>query len=162
MAGWVPGIRNTVRALVVKGDHVLLIEKKGFGNSRRYALPGGGQDLGETLDSALQRECREEIGTSVTPSELLHVADFFKIKQIEPLVKRHLVEFVFLCQVPDDYRPHNGPHPDKSQTAVVWMHLDKLANLTFTPYYLSDCLTRLKNSIQRSHYLGAFHDDPSS
>ncbi|PIE38435.1 MAG: NUDIX hydrolase [Gammaproteobacteria bacterium] len=159
---FVPGIRNTVRALIIKGDHVLLLEKSGAGDSLRYALPGGGQDLGETLEQALQRECLEEIGASVRLCELLHVADFFRVKEIEPPLKRHLVEFVFLCQLPDDYSPQNGHHPDKSQIRVVWMPLDKLGNLTFTPHYLPACITRFTNRVHQNHYLGEFNDDPSS
>ena len=65
MQNLIPGIRNAVRAIIVRDAHILLLRKQGGGPGDRFALPGGGQDAGETLFQALQRECQEEIGTSV-------------------------------------------------------------------------------------------------
>ena len=61
-----PDIRNAVRAIIVRDDRVLLLRKGGDGRGERFALPGGGQEAGESLADALLRECREEIGTTIT------------------------------------------------------------------------------------------------
>ena len=57
---------------------ILCLRKAGFEQGERFALPGGGQDLGETLEQALNRECVEEIGTQVEIRDLVYVADCFK------------------------------------------------------------------------------------
>jgi len=87
MTELIPPIRNAARALIVRRSHVLLLRKAGGGSGERYALPGGGQDLGETLQQALVRECQEEIGTTVAVGGLLHVAEFFKLRDTQPATR---------------------------------------------------------------------------
>lgn len=52
-----------VRALVVRGDEVLLICHRG--GKMPWALPGGGVKKGETLEDATRREVQEEAGCTV-------------------------------------------------------------------------------------------------
>ena len=141
MAPIAPPIRNAVRALIVRANNILLLRKEGYADGVRYALPGGGQDLGETLEQALTRECLEEIGTRVEIRDLLHVADTFKPRDTSPASTRHMVEFLFDCSVADDYTPCNGHHPDKHQVAVVWSALDELAGIPLYPRSLATFLT---------------------
>lgn len=56
-------VREAVRAVVMnsKGEIALLFVAK----ENYYKLPGGGIEKGEDKMTALQRECREEIGTEV-------------------------------------------------------------------------------------------------
>lgn len=157
MAEILPNIRNAARALIVRQDKILLLRKEGGGRSERFALPGGGQDLGETLKEALNRECLEEIDTPVEIGDLVHVADFFKRRDTQPPTRRHLVEFLFHCTVPEDYVPRNGPRPDKHQVEVVWAELNKLAELPLFPYYLSTYIPQSMD-VDRNLYLGTFHD----
>ncbi len=148
-------IRNAARALIVRQEKILLLRKEGGGRGERFALPGGAQDPGETLKQALDRECMEEIGTSVDIGNLIHVVDFFKLRDTQPPTRRHLVEFLFQCTIPDDYSPHNGHRPDKHQVEVIWARLDELARLPLFPQYLSTCIP---HDADRALYLGAFHD----
>ena len=115
----VPPIHNTARALIQQDNNILLLRKDGYEGGERFALPGGGQDLGETLEQALYRECLEEIGTRVEIRNLVSVADCFKPRDTPPGSTRHLVEFLFACTVPDDYIPKNGHHPDKHQVEEI-------------------------------------------
>lgn len=126
-------IRNAVRALILRDEHILLLRKDGTDQGERFALPGGGQDPGETLEQALMRECGEEIGSRVEIRELVCVADCFKPRGTAPVTTRHLVEFLFMCTVPDDYVPVNGHHPDKHQVEVIWARLDALAGMPLYP-----------------------------
>jgi len=136
----VPPIRNTARALIQQDNNILLLRKDGYEQGERYALPGGGQDLGETLQQALHRECMEEIGSRVEIQTLVFVADCFKPRDTPPGGTRHLVEFLFACTVPDDYIPKNGHHPDKHQVEVVWASLDELATMPLYPRSLGQHL----------------------
>ena len=147
MESIVPPIRNTARALILQDNNILLLRKDGYEEQgERFALPGGGQDLGETLEQALHRECLEEIGTRVDIRHLFCVADCFKPRDTPPGSTRHLVEFLFACTVPEDYVPKNGHHPDKHQVEVVWARLDELASMPLYPRslgpYLADSRER--------------------
>ncbi|MEJ1354686.1 MAG: NUDIX domain-containing protein [Candidatus Sedimenticola sp. (ex Thyasira tokunagai)] len=155
----IPEIRNAARALIVRRGKILLLRKEGGGRGERFALPGGAQNTGETLKAALDRECREEIGTSVDIGDLIHVVDYFKLRDTQPPTKRHLVEFLFQCAIPDDYSPHSGYHPDKHQVGVLWIDLHLLAGLPLFPQYLSTCIP---HNADRALYLGTFHDNAAS
>ena len=133
MAPIIPPIRNAVRAVIRRDNSILLLRKDGYEQGERFALPGGGQDIGETLEQALNRECLEEIDTRVEIHDLVYVADYFKPRETTPKSTRHLVEFLFTCSVPGDYAPRNGHHPDKHQVEVVWVRLDELAGMPLNP-----------------------------
>jgi 8-oxo-dGTP diphosphatase len=140
MESIIPPIRNAARALILQKDNILLLRKDGYETGERFALPGGGQDLGETLAQALNRECMEEIGTRVEIRDLLFVADCLKPRDTTPRSTRHLVEFLFACTVHDGYVPMNGHHPDKHQVEVVWAGLDELAGMPIYPRSLAPYL----------------------
>ncbi|MCU0493260.1 MAG: NUDIX domain-containing protein [Chloroflexaceae bacterium] len=57
-----------VRALVVRGDEVLMICHRG--GSTPWSLPGGGVKAGETLEDAARREVMEEAGCPVRVERL--------------------------------------------------------------------------------------------
>jgi 8-oxo-dGTP diphosphatase len=140
MENLTPDIRNAVRAVIVSNDRVLLLKKTGGNRGERYALPGGAQNLGETLAQALERECLEEIGSAIEIAALMNVADHFKSRETDPPSIRHMVEFLFRCTVPDDYVAHNGIKPDRSQIDVVWVNPAKLAAMPLYPESLSHWL----------------------
>jgi 8-oxo-dGTP pyrophosphatase MutT (NUDIX family) len=136
----IPPIRNAARALILQGDNILLLRKDGYEGGERFALTGGGQDIGETLVEALTRECMEEIGARVDIRALVYVADYFKPRDTDPRSTRQTVEFLFDCTVPDDYAPVNGSQPDKHQVEVVWARLDALAGMPLYPRSLAPYL----------------------
>lgn len=134
-------IRNAPRAVIMREGRILLLRKSDELKGERYALPGGAQELGETLRQALNRECLEEIGCEVIIGDLLHVADWFKPRLTDPPTTRHLVEFLFTCEVPESYQPRNGHHPDKHQLEVVWVPLATLHEVALLPRSLITHLT---------------------
>ena len=140
MENLTPDIRNAVRAVIVSNDQLLLLRKTAGDRGERYALPGGAQNLGETLAQALERECLEEIGSAVKILALMNVADHFKVRETDPPSTRHMVEFLFRCSVPDDYVAHNGIKPDSSQIDVAWVNLANLAEIPLYPESLSHWL----------------------
>lgn len=54
--------------------------------------PGGGVELGESLELALLREIHEETGLEIEKKQLLWIHEFIE----EPY---HAIEFYFLCEV---------------------------------------------------------------
>jgi ADP-ribose pyrophosphatase YjhB (NUDIX family) len=151
--GLEPLIRNTVRAVIVRDGAVLMQKKWAETKGTWYTLPGGGQDVSETLDATLIRECQEELGVQVEVGCLLTVADFFKQRDTRFPSTRHLIEIYFACRVPPDYRPGCGHHPDKHQIDVVWLPLEQIAD---APLYPKDLAHRLVQIVDagKTGYLG--------
>jgi len=55
--------RFSVHAVILKDGKVLLL-KQTYGD-KRWGLPGGGVEPGETVHEAISRECKEELGVDV-------------------------------------------------------------------------------------------------
>lgn len=151
-----PHIRNAVRAVIIRNGRILLIRKEYEDGRQQFALPGGAQESGETLSSALDRECREEIATTVRIDSLLHVADWFKPRDTIPPSTRHLVEFLFACDVEDTYSPQNGHHPDSHQVEVLWVQLDTLDSIPLHPSVSAAFLHRSRQD-KTAVYLGVIN-----
>jgi 8-oxo-dGTP diphosphatase len=119
-----------------------------------YTLPGGKQEPGEDLETALKRECLEEIGAEVTVGDLLHAADLYRLKS-EGTERQHQLDLIFECTVPDSYEPVLGDHPDPHQVATRWITAQDTAQLR--PLYVTK-LFPLGCTRGRKVYLGP-HDD---
>ena len=57
--------RVGVGAVVLRGEHVLLVRRGGQPSSGKWSLPGGMVELGETTVDAIRREVTEECGCDV-------------------------------------------------------------------------------------------------
>lgn len=67
-------MRQAVRAIVVKDDHLLVMKRNKFGHEY-YSLVGGGIDMGETAEQALYREVSEETGLAIANHRLVITED---------------------------------------------------------------------------------------
>ncbi len=132
-----PQIRNAVRAIILKDNKLLVLIKQDPVLGQKYSLPGGGQEAGESITRSLARECMEEIGAEIKIVKLLHVAEFYKQKDTDPISTVHTVDFIFLCEVAPEYQAQCGDAPDKRQTGVTWIELSQLASVTLSPPYVN-------------------------
>lgn len=150
-----PDIRNAARALIVSDEGVLLLRKEYEDGSICYALPGGAQEEGETLESTLQRECEEEIGVCVQMTGLVYLAEYFRRRTSQRNQIRHLLECLFCCEVEAGYQPRNGAKPDKHQVGVEWLPLDRLEEADLShPFLTKEVALRQVAGT----YLGVFRD----
>jgi ADP-ribose pyrophosphatase YjhB (NUDIX family) len=67
--------RVGVGCIVWKGDQILLIQRGKPPGEGEWSLPGGSQELGETLFQAAIREVREETGVEAVALSVLTAVD---------------------------------------------------------------------------------------
>jgi len=142
-------IRNSVKAIIVKKQEILMLKKIYEGRQVIYTLPGGHQEPGEALDQAVVREVYEETAAIVSVLDLIRVYEHIYPSRKEQGVVNHSVEFAFLCRIKGFYQPEMGKHPDPHQVAVEWIDIDSLKGLSFYPARLSEILTTFKLSDQK-------------
>jgi 8-oxo-dGTP diphosphatase len=125
-------VRISVKAIITKHGCVLAVKSRDPAGEW-YMLPGGGQEHGETIPDALNRECLEEIGSEVTIGRLRFVRDYIA-KHHEFAGTdggAHQVELMFECQLTS--APVLGPAPDAMQKGIEWLELSRLADYRLYP-----------------------------
>ena len=64
-----------VLAVVLRGDKVLIVQRKQQPNAGRWGFPGGVLELGETVAEGAMRELREETGVDAEAAGWLNIHD---------------------------------------------------------------------------------------
>jgi 8-oxo-dGTP diphosphatase len=140
-----------VKAIVVREGFLLALrcrDREGVW----YALPGGGQDVGETIEQALRRECQEEIGCEIRVGPLRFVRDYIaKNHEFADDAKpdTHQVELMFECDLLSE--PSHPTKPDSMQDGFEWLELRKLQGYRLYPRFLQRALS---TETQGVTYLG--------
>lgn len=146
-------IRNSAKALIVKEEKLLTLKMYENGDTY-YILPGGGQEHGENLMQALERECIEEIGAKIEIGELIFVREYIGINHgLSKHSKAHQTEFMFLCHV-DEKLFENGTNPDNGQIGVEWLPINELLAYKLFPQDLRAHLISYFDGKKVSTYLG--------
>ena len=86
-----------VAAVVIEDDRVVLVRRGSPPAYGEWSLPGGAVEPGETLEQAVVREVKEEIGLEVEVVELVAVLDRIFLDP-EGEVQFHYVLMDFLCR----------------------------------------------------------------
>jgi 8-oxo-dGTP diphosphatase len=146
-------IRNSAKAIIISDNKILLTKNKD-GNGIFYLFPGGGQEQGETLHEALERECMEEIGREVEVGELLHIREYIgKNHQHASFdFDVHQMEFYFECSILNEMDKNPAPtNPDSHQVGVEWMVLNELTKFRLYP---KEIIPYLNKDLTPVVYLG--------
>ena len=83
-------------AAIIQQDKALLLVRHQKGADTYWLLPGGAVQYGETLESALKRELKEEACVDIQVANLAFVTD-----AISPGGERHLVQCSFEAEITD-------------------------------------------------------------
>jgi 8-oxo-dGTP diphosphatase len=85
-----------VGAVIVDDGKVVLIKRKYEPLQGQWSLPGGGVEIGETLEGAVAREMVEETGLDVMVGPVIEVFDRI-MRDDEERVRYHYVLIDYLC-----------------------------------------------------------------
>ena len=113
-------------AIIIQQDRVLLVERAGEPLKGWWSLPGGVVETGESLETALRREVREETGLEVGA---LHLVEVFEriMPDASGHAEYHYVLMDYLCH-PTGGTLNAGDDAGK----VAWVTESQLANLKIT------------------------------
>jgi len=110
-----------VGAVVLDGDHVLLIKRGHAPLKGHWSLPGGGVETGETLEQAVAREVLEETGLTVEVGPIVEVLDRIS-RDADGRVEHHFVLVDFICRSSGGF-PRGASDADDA----AWVALPDLA-----------------------------------
>jgi len=125
-ASVIPGFRIGAKALVTTQDRVLLIRERRDDGSTFWTLPGGGIETGESLQSCLRREVREELQCRVSIDQMVSSCTYHH--RSKPATATHYAVL--------DAELETDPDPN-SQEGIIdceWWNLDTLPPGTLEPF----------------------------
>jgi 8-oxo-dGTP pyrophosphatase MutT (NUDIX family) len=116
--------RNAVRAIILKGEEVLLIYSE---KAKEYKFPGGGIEQDEPKEQALKREVLEETGRLIkSVNESLGYVDQLYNDIYDPKKYFYQRSYYYFCEINDEYQ---GMKLSESERAMrylpVWVNLDE-------------------------------------
>jgi mutator protein MutT len=119
-------IRIRPTGILIEDGRILLV-KQDVTSARHWALPGGRQEVGETLDQCLVRELKEETGLDIRVGDLLYITDRI-------LPDNHVVHIAFLVErTGGSLLTEEELHAKKETVRKAEMvPLDRLAEYGFT------------------------------
>ena len=154
-------IRCASKAVIIHNDSVLLNQCRDESGRIYYDLPGGGQQVYESLEEAVVREVKEETGYDIKVSRFIALAE--EICTEETLREQypeytHRIFHVFEAQIMDDRRGA-ASETDRGMEDSVWIPLSRTNEIAENCYpYLKKLLRRLGN-LSAPCYLGTAYTD---
>ena len=118
-------IRTSAKALVIRDGRMLAIRLHDQ-DGDFYIMPGGGQNTGELLPAAVEREVAEETGIAVKAGDAVFIIEGEKGEE------SHRVDIVFRCEYLGESDAER--HTDWNQTGYEWLDI---ATLNTAPLYPS-------------------------
>lgn len=139
-------IRNSAKALILRDGKMAAIKIRD-GGEEWYIMPGGGQEVGETLTETVVREVREELGLVVSCGELLFAIEGVSGESF------HRVDLVFACNYLDEARD-TILHADTNQVGVEWLDVENLLHTPLYPSRLRRQIINYAHGLPHKVYLG--------
>ena len=125
-------VRISAKAIIISNDKLFAMHHRGS-DGEYYILPGGGQRNGESLISAVKRECVEEAGIKVVVGDVMYIREYIGDNHEFAGQKPgfHQVEIMFKCEILDESEIGKGKRMDERQIGVSWLHWMNLTSAVF-------------------------------
>ena len=111
---------SAAAGLVFRGDEVLMVKRGGPPHQRRWSVPGGSVEEGETVDAAVAREVLEETGVRVSPVKVVLVHDLIE-RDAKGQVRFHYAIADILCEYVE-----GDPMPGSDAVNARWIPVREL------------------------------------
>ncbi|PIE02439.1 MAG: hypothetical protein CSA81_07175 [Acidobacteria bacterium] len=125
--------------VLIERDSKILFMTYDYSKGRLYALPGGGQEKGETLAETAVREMREECAVEVELGPLLWVCEMEARGGIPETL--HLV---FSGKISDRAQPRLQPR-HTTASGLCWLSAEELTDKSLYPHIVG--------TIQKEYFL---------
>ena len=112
-----------VGVVVWHGDRVLLVRRGKAPRWGQWSLPGGAQQLGETVAEAARREVMEEVGLDVALGEIVATVDLIE-RDPQDRIRYHYTLVDFVAEAPDA-----ALQPGSDAADARWFSLAEVAAL---------------------------------
>ena len=108
-----------------KGKIFLMLSPKW---RRKYGLPGGHIELGETMKEAIRRQVKEATNLNVSDIQFLHLQECIFSKEFYK--KKHFIFLDYIAKTKDTNVILDG----QEGTEHVWTTVDEALELSLNPY----------------------------
>jgi 8-oxo-dGTP diphosphatase len=115
-----------VGAIIFRGDSVLLAQRGREPSYGKWSIPGGLVELGESLEEAVRREVREEVGLDVSVGDLVVALDRV-IRDADGKIEYHYILLDFVCESEE-----GTPRPSSDVLDCGFVPLDDLGRYVMT------------------------------
>jgi 8-oxo-dGTP diphosphatase len=115
-----------VGAIILRNDHVLLIQRGSEPSAGKWSVPGGLVELGESLQDAIAREVKEEVGLEVQVRDLVVALDRV-ILDGAGRIEYHYILLDFLCEC-----GAGEPSPASDVVACAFVPIQSLSQYDLT------------------------------
>ena len=138
-------IRTSAKALVIRDGRMLAIRLHDQ-DGDFYIMPGGGQNAGELLPAAVERDVAEETGIAVKAGDAVFIIEGEKGEE------SHRVDVVFRCEYLGETDAER--HTDWNQTGYDWLDIATLNKAPLYPSKLRRSIMNLAAGKEAPVYLG--------
>lgn len=116
--------------ILIENNRILLVKQR-LSSKRKWSLPGGRLEQGETIESGLKREMLEETGLSIEIDKLLYVCDVENSKT--PLI--HMT--FLLKRVGGQITMPTNEHDNNPIYDVKFVSIDDLDHYDFSEKFIN-------------------------
>jgi ADP-ribose pyrophosphatase YjhB (NUDIX family) len=112
-----------VGVVVWHGDRVLLVRRGKAPRWGQWSLPGGAQQLGETVAEAARREVEEEVGLEVALGEIVATVDLIE-RDPHGRIRYHYTLIDFVAEA-----PRAALQPGSDAADARWFSIEEIEAL---------------------------------